>query len=134
MISLDSNVLIYAIGGQDLAKQNIALQLVADASANQSPVCLQVFGEVYSVVTRKQLATREEMRSLVIAWKTLMTPLESSSAAHGVALDLATKHGLQYWDALIIATCAEHGVTELFTEDAPGVKKPLGVKCTNPFK
>ena len=49
------------------------------------------------------------------------------------ALALATTHQVQYWDALIIASCAEHGVKQFYTEDGPGITKPLGVRCTDPF-
>ena len=47
------------------------------------------------------------------------------------ALNLATEKQVRYWDALIIAICAEHGVTQLYTEDAPSAPKLLGVKCVS---
>ena len=62
-----------------------------------------------------------------------MPPIASSLTAHDAALKLAAAQQLQYWDALIIATCAEHGVKQLYTEDGPGIAKPLGVRCTDPF-
>jgi len=49
--------------------------------------------------------------------------MPSSVTAHNVALNLATEKQVQYWDALIIAICAEHGVTQLYTEDAPSAPK-----------
>lgn len=63
----------------------------------------------------------------------MMPPMVSSEDAHAASLALASQHQLPYWDALIIATCAEHGIKTLYTEDAPALKKPLGVVCKNPF-
>ncbi len=41
--------------------------------------------------------------------------------------------GAQFWDALILATCAEHGVKRLYTEDFGPQKQALGVVLVNPF-
>lgn len=32
-----------------------------------------------------------------------------------------------------MATCAEHGVKTLYSEDAGSLKRPLGVHVVNPF-
>jgi hypothetical protein len=46
---------------------------------------------------------------------------------------LAAEKQLQYRHTLIIAVCAEHGVTQLYTEDVPSAAKLLGVKCVSPL-
>ena len=62
-----------------------------------------------------------------------MPPIPSTVTAHVAALKLAAEKQVQYWDGLIIAVCAEHGVKQLHTEDAPSAVKLLGVKCVSPF-
>jgi len=83
-------------------------------------------------MTRRQLMTRKAAQS-AHAFCAVMPPLGSSVAAHAAALKLAAEKQLQYWDALIIAVCAEHGVKQLFTEDLPSAPRLLGVKCVSPF-
>jgi predicted nucleic acid-binding protein len=134
MNSLDTNVLVYCADTQDLTKHEQALTLLALACAENWPIPAQVYGEFYVVATKRGHASRAQAAAQIEAWKLLMPALPSSAEAHRVALQLATQHQLQYWDALIIATCAEHGVKTLYTEDLPSLKKPAGVLVENPFK
>jgi predicted nucleic acid-binding protein len=134
MFSLDTNVLVYVADPSDAKKHQLALKLMARACAESWPLCLQVYGEFFSAAVRRGHATRDNASDVILEWQALMPPIASSLAAHRDAMLLATKHQLQFWDALIIATCAEHGVTTLYTEDVPGKAKPLGVRCVNPFK
>ena len=133
MNSLDTNVLVYAADSSEPVKQAVALRLVAKASREAWPLCAQVYGEFFNAAIRRKHASRAEAHAVIDAWKLLMPPIASSLTAHDVALELAATHQVQYWDALIIATCAEHGVKQLYTEDGPGITKPLGVRCTDPF-
>jgi predicted nucleic acid-binding protein len=133
MNSLDTNVLIYAFDPSDAKKHAVAAALLKKALVAAWPITSQVYGEFFSATVRKRIATREVAREVIQTWSTVMRPIASSSEAHSVALELATTHQVQYWDALIVATCAEHGVTQFYTEDGPGIKKPLGVRCTDPF-
>ena len=104
-------------------------------SATQAgwPIAAQVYGEFFAVMTRRQLMTRKAAQSTVHAFCAVMPPLGSSVAAHAAALKPAAEKQLQYWDALINAVCAEHGVKQLFTEDLPSAPRLLGVKCVSPF-
>jgi len=133
MNSLDTNVLIYAFDPSDAKKHAVAATLLKKALAAGWPIASQVYGEFFNATVRKRIATREVAREVIQTWSSMMKPIASSNDAHSAALELATTHQVQYWDALIIATCAEHGVMRLFTEDSPGITKPLGVRCTDPF-
>jgi predicted nucleic acid-binding protein len=57
----------------------------------------------------------------------------NSLTAHANARELATLHQYQFWDALIIATCAENNIQGLYSEDQGSLPKPLGVRVINPF-
>ena len=133
MNSLDTNVLIYAFDQNDARKHAVAAALLKKALAAGWPIASQVYGEFFNATVRKRIATREVARAVIQTWSAMMQPMASSNEAHLAALELATKHQVQYWDALIIATCAEHGVKQLYTEDGPGMAKPRGVRCTDPF-
>ena len=133
MNSLDTNVLIYAFDPSDAKKHVVASALLKKALAAAWPIASQVYGEFFNATVRKKIATREVAREVIQTWSSMMQPIASSNGAHSTALELATMHQVQYWDALIIATCAEHGVKQLYTEDGPGMARPLGVRCTDPF-
>ena len=133
MNSLDTNVLIYAFDPSDAKKHAVAATLLKKALAAGWPIASQVYGEFFNATVRKRIATREVAREVIQTWSSMMQPIVSTNDAHSAALKLATTHQVQYWDALIIATCAEHGVKQLYTEDGPGITKPLGVRCTDPF-
>ena len=134
MNSLDTNVLIYAFDPSDTVKHKPAARLLGRALGERWPIAAQVYGEFFVATVRKKIATRELAFEVISTWRRAMPAIESSLAAHEAALALAAQHQLQFWDALIIATCAEHGVKKLYTEDLPSLRKPLGVTVENPFK
>jgi len=131
--SLDTNILVYAVSPAEGPREMLARELLHSAAQAGWPVAAQVYGEFFSVMTRRQLMTRKAAYAAVQAFCAVMPPLGSSTAAHAAALKLAADKQLQYWDALIIAVCAENGVKQLFTEDLPSAPRLLGVKCVSPF-
>jgi predicted nucleic acid-binding protein len=134
MNSLDTNVLVYAVSTQEGAREKTARKLLGLASNEGWSVPAQVYGEFYAVMTRRQYMTRKEARAAIDAFSAVMPAMPSTLTAHAAALRLAAEKQVQYWDALIIAVCAEHGVTQLYTEDAPSAVKLLGVRCVSPFE
>lgn len=133
MNSLDTNVLVYAVSTADGERENAARKLLGSATTAGWPVAAQVYGEFFAVMTRRQYMTRKAARAAIEAFSAVMPALPSTLTAHAAALKLAAERQVQYWDALIIAVCAEHGVTQLYTEDSPSASRLLGVKCLSPF-
>jgi len=131
--SLDTHIFVYCIDATDSKKHQAALALLARAIDAHWPVAAQVYGEFYAVATRKGLASRVGAFEMIETWQALLTTLPSSVSAHAAALKLASTKQVHYWDALIIAICAENGVKRLYSEDAPSAKKLLGVQCESPF-
>ena len=133
MNSLDTNVLVYAVSAAEGNREKAARKLLATATNDGWVVAAQVYGEFFSVMTQRQYMTRKEARAAIDAFSAVMPPMPSTVTAHAAALKLAAEKQVQYWDGLIIAVCAEHGVTQLYTEDAPSAVRLLGVKCISPF-
>ena len=133
MNALDTNVLVYAVSVSEGRKERVARDVLAQAANAGWRVPAQVYGEFFTVMTRRQIMTRREARAAVEAFSAVMPALPSTTTAHAAALKLAADRQVQYWDALIIAVCAEHGVKALYTEDAPSTATLLGVKCVSPF-
>ena len=131
--SLDTNVLIYAIDPSQGAKHTAAQALLEQALNGAWPIALQVLGEFYSATTRKKVLTRAEAARTVTLWSELMRPCAVSTNGFTHALSYSSRTGAQFWDALILATCAEHGVKRLYTEDIGPQRQALGIALINPF-
>ena len=133
MNALDTNVLVYAVSASDGKKEKEARSILARAAIANWSIPAQVYGEFFAVVTRRQMMSRQEARAAIEAFAAVMPAMPSTVTAHVAALKLAADRQVQYWDALIIAVCAEHGVKNLYTEDTPSAATLLGVKCVSPF-
>ena len=49
------------------------------------------------------------------------------------AIDLASLHRINYWDALLVAAAESAGCTELYSEDLNAGQSYSGVRVVNPF-
>jgi predicted nucleic acid-binding protein len=137
MIAFDSNILIY-IGGlvradDDVAKQATMRKLMAKLSQTMDMVApAQALGEVYHVCQRKGWS-REESRELVLVLNQSFTVVGSGRETFIEAVDLATEHKLQFWDALILNVAADAGCSLLLSEDMQDGFAWRGVTVVNPF-
>jgi len=50
------------------------------------------------------------------------------------AISLNSQYGIQFWDALLVATMQRHGITTIFTENTGDFEKCPGIKAVNPLK
>ena len=138
MIAFDSNILIY-IGGlvrndQDIAKIAAMQTMLANLSGKmQLFAAVQVLGEVYHVCQRKGFG-RQKSRELVQILQDHFTIVDTRHESLIAAMDLATEHNLQIWDALIVNAAADAGCTLLLSEDMQDSFQWRGVTIVNPFK
>jgi predicted nucleic acid-binding protein len=133
MISLDSNIFLYSFDYRDPVKQKIAAQWVLASTQGGFVLATQVLGEVF-----RKLRTDARFGVPALNAVQLMLQTHRVEAAtqqtFETALLLSTQSHRQFWDCLIIATCAEHGVKTLYTEDTAGQPHTvMGVKLVNPF-
>jgi predicted nucleic acid-binding protein len=136
-VALDSNVLLYFArvlrAAGDEAKSETTDQVIA---ALQDRVTLvvpfQVLGECYNVMQRNDY-TRAEARAVVRDWGAIYETAISSAETFDAALDLATEHKLQFWDALILSAAADAGCSLLLSEDLQAGCTWRGVRVVDPF-
>lgn len=132
--SLDSNIFIYAFLGQDDRKRAIALDLINVAQVERHVVALQVPGEVFNRLRRPDGIEARRAAKLVTQEFARLELQPATPAVFAAAVQLSARTGRQFWDSLIIATCAGHGVKTLYTEDqGPAPHTVLGVRLVNPF-
>jgi predicted nucleic acid-binding protein len=115
----DTNVLVYAVDASDPARQDIAIERFARAAREDKVVLsTQVLQEFYAITTRKlqpPLSAAEAARQM--AELSAFEVMGASAQSVLAAAELARKHRLQWWDALILEAALRAGAGVLVTED-----------------
>jgi predicted nucleic acid-binding protein len=130
---VDTNVLVYAIAsaGDDTSKAAAARSLLQQGTC----VSTQVLGEFYNAtvsVRRASPLTHDEAVVWIQFWKKFEV-FEITTAHVDLALEIAGKFKIGYYDALIIAA-ARLGECELvYSEDLSDGQDCGGIKVENPF-
>ncbi len=130
---VDTNIVVYALGGQDPAKQLVAQRLLAERGAARPSLSTQVLAETFSVLTRKlrwqaddALAAVALLKQLRVVALTPETQLE--------ALQLAVAHRLSGWDAMVVQAALQAGCDVLFSEDLQPGRRFGTLEVVNPFE
>ena len=132
---VDTNVLVYARDASEPEKQPVAREWLDRLwRSKQGRLSVQVLNEFYVTVTRKLQPgmsignARADIRDL-ISWD----PMPVNAALLDRAWAVETRFGLQYWDALIVASAQQSGCRHLLTEDLQDGQDLDGVLVVNPF-
>lgn len=132
-VALDTNILAYAEGVGDVPRCTGAIRLIEQLPAEIVLLPAQTLGELFRVLTGKAQRKAGPAREAIMTWADSFEVADSSWAAFQAAIDLATDHKLQIWDALIIAVAAEHRCRILLSEDLQNGFIWRGVTVVNPF-
>ena len=132
-LALDTNVLAYAEGVNGIARKKAALAIVDSLPAESTFVPVQVLGELFHVLVRKAGRSPERSRAAILSWQDVFPLVETSSAVMLAAADLATRHRLGIWDAVVFSAAAAAGCRLLLSEDLQAGFTWSGVTVTNPF-
>ena len=130
---LDTNILVYAEGANDAARQTAALALCAALDSSRAFIPVQALGELYNVLTRRLRWDRSRAAQTIARWRSSFQPAPSSDATMRVAIELAAGRGLVIWDAVILASCAEARCEVLLSEDMQDGFAWRGITVVNPF-
>lgn len=135
---IDTNILGYVFDDGEPEKQRIARDLVSRCwkGETQYAVSVQNLAEFVVIVTEKV--------SRPLPHTTVQEFIENIQAFNGwkkihysgdtimEAVRIRSLHAVHFWDALIIATMLEYGITTVYSEDRHLAKVPL-VTVINPF-
>ena len=132
---IDTNVLVYAHDTSEPERHGIA-QAVLDHlwETDSGVLSTQVLQEFYSVATRKLVqpmtpAEAREVVALYSVWRVVrIEPAMILNASH-----LQERHGLAFWDALVVESARVGGADRLLTEDMQTGRTFDGVLIENPF-
>ena len=130
----DTNVLVYAVTDQDVRKGEIARELISHALIGNHDGCIsaQVLSEFANTMMGKLRHDKESIDGFIDYYREL--------PATDVTIDLVRRamavkeeYGLQFYDALIVATAAKLGCHEIVTEDLNPDQAYCGMAVVNPF-
>jgi predicted nucleic acid-binding protein len=132
-VTADTNVFVYSVDGRDPVKQQTARQVFAALANADSLVALQVVGELQNALHRRLKApvhlASQQARNVFATFRSF----GYAPYAVDIALAQSAAGRLSYWDALLLASCAQAGLTVLLSEDMQDGFKLGGVEVVNPF-
>ena len=133
MIAIDTNVLVYGEAVGDGAMQQRARDVIEAALGEGAVVPAQALAELFRVLSRKSRLPEDAARERVVRYERSATVAPTARSTLATALDLATDHKFQIFDAIILAASAEAGCRMLLSEDMQDGFVWRGVTVVNPF-
>lgn len=133
MISLDTNILVYAADRQAGARHAAAHRLVTAGAGRNVGLTEQSLVEFLDATTRKARMSLADAATAVrgyLAYFTLLMPQDTVVEDTTVLL---AGHRLSVWDARMLAVCAAHGCSHLLSEDMQDGASYGSVVVLNPF-
>lgn len=131
---VDTNILIYAIGGAQFVPDK-TLRARRILEQDDCAVSVQVLQEFYVQATRASRAgaiSHDDAVSLIRAWSRFPVQPLTLETVHA-ALDIKVRHRLSYWDAAIVAAAQALGCATLYSEDMAHGMTIGGTRIVNPF-
>jgi predicted nucleic acid-binding protein len=131
-IAVDTNVLVYAEGMGDAAKHGISATALRRLRDDETLIPVQVLGELFNVLVKRGY-TRTQAGKVIEGWRRICPTIETSVELLGRAAELAIRHRLQIWDAIVLDAAAEGHCAVLLSEDFQNGFVWRGLTVCNPF-
>ncbi len=133
---VDTNILVYAYGGAS-EKRGLAIRVLDGLQASGTgALSAQNLAEFGRVVTEKiaNPLSNSQARNIVLGLAKSIDVVEYDSNTVADALSLCERHGIHFFDALLVATMERHGITKIVTENDADFKRVPWLTVVNPFK
>jgi predicted nucleic acid-binding protein len=131
-LTLDSNILIYALFGAD-RRHAAAVDVVQRASRGDCVQTLQSLGECFRVLVAKHRLAAQDAGSKIKRLQQLFSIVAADETALEKAMAAVAAHRLQFWDAMLWATAKLAGCRVIVTENYQGLQELEGVRFLDPF-
>ena len=131
----DTNMLVYAATNQEPQKGDIARELIQHALEvnHDGVISVQVMTEFANVMKTRFNATATEIDEWVSQFYPLLVTEVTMDVVRN-ALYVKEEYGIQFYDALIVATAEKLGCHEIVSEDLNPDQIYRGMAVVNPFK
>lgn len=138
MNAVDTNILIYAASSDDQDKGRLAVELLERLAGGSPDTVLlwQVVCEftAYAAKARARVQASPDSFEYLSALKRRFRVVVPSTGVSERAIQIHVADQVSIWDAFLIASCADAGVTTLYTEDVQSRPVIQGVTIVNPFR
>ena len=125
----DTNVLLYLLSGDDFRADRAESELSAGGVLS-----VQVLNEFASVASRKLKMSIAEIREVLAAIRAVCKIVPLSEETHDLGLQVAERHGLAIYDAMIVASALLAGCRTVVSEDMQDRQILEGrLEVRNPF-
>jgi predicted nucleic acid-binding protein len=132
-VALDSNIIIYSEGLTEDRRNELAQGLIAAIPPNLLVIPVQSVSEtLYWLISRAKLP-RIDATERAQFWLSNYVSQSVNVAVMTGALEIISVHGLQVFDAIILACAIEAGAQVLLSEDMQHGFRWRGVTVVNPF-
>ncbi len=126
----DTNVLLYLLSGDDTKANRAENELSAGGILS-----VQVLNEFASVASRKLKMSIADIREMLSTIRTVCKVVPVGEETHDLGLQIAERHGLSVYDAMIVAAALIAGCETLVSEDLQDGQIFEGtLKIQNPFR
>ncbi|WP_375461638.1 PIN domain-containing protein [uncultured Enterovirga sp.] len=133
MVAVDTNILVYAESLGEVQKQDTARRVLRRVRRADLVMPAQVLAELFRVLRAKAKLPAAESRERLAIWEGFALVAPTATTTIESALDLASEHDFQIFDAIILAASAEAGCRMLLSEDMQDGFVWRGVTIVNPF-
>lgn len=133
LVAFDTNIVIYAAGLNDRIRFEQALAVRTTLGPDRTVIATQVIGEFFHALVTKFKKDRLEAQWACQRLGDSALTASASQTVFADAIDLASRHRLQIWDALILFTAAAAGCVALLSENMQHGFVHRGVTVINPF-
>jgi len=132
-VFIDSCIWLYTADNNSSAKQSAARSFISSISRNSKiTTSVQVLGEFSNVAIRKYNLDAEKVKRYVEHISAFELH-EVGADTVFAALDIAARHQIAFWDAMLTATAKEAGCSIFYSEDLNHEQTISGVQIINPF-
>ena len=131
--TLDTNILIYSIDRQAGKRHQRSIELIEEMSQHDCVLTLQALSEFYSAVTRKGKMPRDDAEAQVSDWMIIFPVVNAEPGVLQRAMKTIREHQFSFWDAMLLETAAQAGVTHFFSEDMQHDRLWKGMRIQNPY-
>jgi predicted nucleic acid-binding protein len=132
-VFIDSNILLYAVESQDVAKARRASEwLVYLLESGRGTTNLQVMNEVTNVLLKRRVMPAEQVFRVVDNFGPFgVTPISLETAAAARLIRLQANY--QWWDCILLASAIELGCSSFLSEDLKDGHSFPGLTIISPF-
>ena len=135
-IFIDTNIIIYAFDVTAGKKHEIAKKILVDLwDSGRGIISTQVLQEFYVNAVQKipRPISKDQAKEIICDFLRWQIVINTGNSIVG-AIDISSRYGFSFWDALIIEAALSGNADLLLSEDLQDGQNINGLIIQNPFK